>query len=145
MSDVTTIPSSTDISAASVSAILSMALCAAVMLTSWMSARTVRLPLCSRRRWPRASPISPIGALSVAVVAEASARLRRAVLSVRVTESTTEAFVIVEFEIIERSAFSLSLSSAIKLVRKTPAGFQPVESKSDGTVATSNVTLTTDR
>ena len=144
MSDVTTIPSSTDISAGSVSAILSMALCAAVMLTSWMSARTVRLPLCSRRRWPRASPISFIGALSVAVVADASARLRRAVLSVRVTASTTEAFVIVKFGV-ERSAFSLSLSSAIKLVRKTPAGFQPVESKSDGTVATSNVTLTTDR
>ena len=114
------------------------------MLTSWMSARTVRLPPCSRRRWPRASPISSIGALSVAAVADGSARLRRAVLSVRVTASTTEAFVIVKFGV-ERSAFSWSLSSAIKLVRKTPAGFQPVESKSDGTVATSNVTLTTDR
>jgi hypothetical protein len=31
------------------------------------------------------------------------------------------------------------------LVRKTPSGFQPVESKSDGAVATSKVTLTTER
>jgi hypothetical protein len=121
--------------AASVSAILSMAFCAAITLTSWMSARTVMLPPSSARRWPCTSPIR---ALTVGV-AVASARLRRAALIVRRTASTTEAFET------PRSAFSLSLSSEIRLLLTVPTAFQPMESKSDASVITPKVTVTTDR